>query len=49
MKLEYIVNDLTKYETVKQVLKEEFCLSDRLITKLKLSNQILLNNFRFQH
>lgn len=44
MKLEYIVNDLTKYETVKKVLKEEFELSDRLITRLKLSDQIFLNN-----
>lgn len=44
MKLEYIVNKLTKYETVKQVLKEEFLLSDRLIIKLKKSKQIFLNN-----
>jgi len=44
MKLEYIINNLTKYETIKQVLKEEFHLSDRLITKLKLSNKIFLNN-----
>ena len=44
MKLEYIVNKLTKYQTVKQVLKEEFLLSDRLIIKLKKSKQIYLNN-----
>lgn len=44
MKLEYIVNDLTKYITVKQVLKEEFQISDRLIIKLKKSKQIYLNN-----
>ena len=44
MKLEYIVNKLTKYETVKQVLKEEFLLSDRLIIRLKKSKQIYLNN-----
>ena len=44
MKLEYIVNKLTKYETVKQVLKEEFLLSDRLIIKLKQTKQIYLNN-----
>ena len=44
MKLEYIVNDLTKYESVKQVLKEEFLMSDRLIVKLKKSKQIYLNN-----
>jgi len=44
MKLEYIVNDLTKYENIKQVLKEEFEISDRLIIKLKNSKQIYLNN-----
>lgn len=44
MKLEYIVNELTEYETVKQVLKEEFLLSDRLIIKLKQAKQIYLNN-----
>ena len=44
MKLEYIVNKLTEYETVKQVLKEEFLISDRLIIKLKQSKQIYLNN-----
>ena len=45
MKLEYIVNKLTKYKTVKQVLKEEFLLSDRLIIKLKKSKQIYLNGY----
>ena len=44
MKLEYILNELTKYQTVKQILKEEFLLSDRLIIKLKNSKQIYLNN-----
>jgi len=44
MKLEYIANDLIKYENVKQVLKEEFLMSDRLIVKLKNSKQIYLNN-----
>lgn len=43
MKLEYVVSKLTKYETVKQVLKEEFLLSDRLIIKLKQAKQIYLN------
>ena len=48
MKLEYVVNELTKYETVKQVLKEEFLLSDRLIIKLKQAKQIYLNdNYTF--
>ena len=44
MKLEYIVNNLTKYETVKEVLKEELLISDRLISKLKRFKQIYLNN-----
>lgn len=44
MKLEYIINNLTKYENIKQILKEELLLSDRLMKKLKLSNQIFLNN-----
>lgn len=44
MKLEYVVNELNKYENVKQVLKEEFLISDRLIIKLKNSKQIYLNN-----
>lgn len=44
MKLEYVVNEFTKYENVKQLLKEEFLMSDRLIVKLKNSKQIYLNN-----
>ena len=44
MKLEYVVNKLTEYETIKQVLKEEFLLSDRLIIKLKQAKQIYLNH-----
>ena len=44
MKLEYIVNELTKYENVKQVLKENWKMSDRLIVKLKKAKQIELNN-----
>ena len=44
MKLEYVVNNLTEYSTVKEVLKQEFLLSDRLIIKLKKNNQIYLNN-----
>ena len=44
MKLEYNVKDLTKYSTVKEVLRQEFLLSDRLIIKLKKNNQIFLNN-----
>lgn len=44
MKLEYIVKDLTEYSTVKEILKQEFLLSDRLIVKLKKNDQIYLNN-----
>lgn len=44
MKLEYIVDNLSKYENVKQVLKEEFLMSDRLIVKLKNAKQIYLNS-----
>jgi len=44
MKLEYVVNNLTKYENVKQVLKEELLMSDRLIVRLKKAKQIYLNN-----
>ena len=44
MKLEYAVTNLTKYESLKQVLKEEFSISERLIIKLKNSKQIYLNN-----
>ena len=44
MKLKYIINKLSKYENVKQVLKEEFLMSDRLIIKLKNSKQIYLNS-----
>ena len=44
MKLEYIVNNLIEYNTVKEVLRQEFLLSDRLIIKLKKNNQIFLNN-----
>ena len=44
MELKYIVNDLTKYTTVRQVLKNEFKISNRLITKLKQNKCIYLNN-----
>ena len=44
MKLEYVVNNLSKYKTIQQVLKEEFLISDRLIIKLKKFKQIYLNN-----
>ena len=44
MKLEYIVNNISKYENVKQVLTEEFLMSDRLIKRVKLNNKVYLNN-----
>lgn len=44
MKLSYIVSN-SKYENVKQVLKEEFMVSDRLLLKLK-SNQKIYRNSR---
>lgn len=44
MKLEYIVDNLSEYKTIKQVLKEEFEISDRLIIKLKKFNQIYSND-----
>lgn len=42
MKLEYIVKE-NRYFNVKEVLKEHFKLSDRLITKLKKFEHIYLN------
>ena len=43
MNLEYTVVD-NKYQTVKNILKNEFNMSDRLILKLKTNKKILLNN-----
>lgn len=43
MKLEYRVNKQTKYTNIRQVLINEFNLSDRLILRLKRANQIYLN------
>ena len=43
MKLEYKVNEQTKYTNIRQVLLNEFNLSDRLILRLKRANQIYLN------
>lgn len=42
MKLEYIINS-TNYKTIKEVLKSHFHISDRLLLKLKRTNQIFLN------
>lgn len=49
MKLEYLVK-ANEYQTVKEVLKSHFHLSDRLLLKLKRHNQIFLNgNLTFPH
>ena len=42
MDLEYKITN-NKYDNIKQVLKEEFHISDRLLKKLKLNHQIFLN------
>ena len=44
MILEYKVNNENKYQTIKEVLRSHFNMSKRLITKLKKSSMILLNN-----
>ena len=43
MELEYIVKD-DRYFNIKQILKEEFNMSSRLILKLKNYKQIILND-----
>lgn len=43
MKLQYTVTN-SNYKTVKQVLKEEFSVSDRLLLKLKTNQKIYLNH-----
>ena len=44
MELEYIVNKLSNYTIVRHVLKNEFNMSNSLITKLKHNKLIYLNN-----
>lgn len=44
MFLKYKIKENDKYISLKQVLKEEFNLSKRLITKLKKAQKILVNN-----
>ena len=44
MKLEYTITNLTKYNSIRAILKEEFLMSDRLIAKLKNTSQIYINN-----
>lgn len=44
MELKYIVDSLSSYTNVRQVLKNEFNMSNRLITKLKQNKFIYLND-----
>lgn len=44
MELKYVVNDLSTYTNVRQVLKNKFNMSNRLITKLKQNRFIYLND-----
>ncbi len=44
MVLKYIVSNLSNYTNVRQVLKNEFNISNRLITKLKQNKGIYLND-----
>ena len=44
MELKYVVKDLSFYTNVRQVLKNEFNISNRLITKLKQNKSIYLND-----
>lgn len=44
MELKYVVDNLSKYTNVRQVLKNEFNMSNRLITKLKQNKSIYLND-----
>lgn len=43
MKLIYKITD-NKHENIKQILKQEFNMSERLILRLKTNNKIFLNN-----
>ena len=44
MNLSYKVID-NKYENLKQILKLEFGVSDRLLLRLKTNKKIFINNF----
>ncbi|MBQ3145033.1 MAG: RluA family pseudouridine synthase [Clostridia bacterium] len=44
MELKYSVTNLSKYSNVRQVLKNEFNISNRLITNLKQNKSIYLND-----
>ena len=41
MELKYIVTNLCPYQNVRQILKNEFNISNRLITKLKQNKPVL--------
>ncbi len=43
MKLTYVVTPNTHYANLKELLKIEFLISDRLLLKLKRENKILIN------
>ena len=43
MKLTYTIKD-NKYESIAQILKQEFLMSSRLILKLKKNEKLFLNN-----
>ena len=43
MDLEYKIKTLTKYLNIKQILREEFNISNRLLNKLRNNSQIYLN------
>ena len=43
MKLEYLVTEKNKYINIKEILKCHFEISERLLTKLKMNQKILLN------
>lgn len=45
MKLSFTISHLTTYHNVKEVLKAEFSVSDRLLLKLKRLQKIYLNGF----
>ena len=46
MNLSYQIDKDEHYDNVLHVLKEQFLLSDRLITKLKKANKIYLNDLQ---
>ncbi len=48
MQLHYVVNNL-KYKTIFEVLKQEFQMSERLLTKLKKNARIFLNGNPIYH